>query len=222
MSFGLTLHARGYGISCDDCLLSFATLLSAVPYANRHWDLSNRSLTGMSRLGHRVIAILQAIPVAGLVFALIERIAACVYNTFSPAPVPIPPSARPILSRIPLANRKTFIYKELRTFNGKSSSQVLRAIFDVRGGENVVRYIDANLQNRVVEACKGNLSASRDQVLEKAFEELKKGIAKEFSKDAIGPIALLSLTIPSEFVRTTGVVFDENSEKSYFVTAKDP
>lgn len=74
MNFGLMTHERGYQISCDDALLTIGTALSGIVFAKRHWELANNSEFSHHRLGHRLIAILEVIPLFGAVAGLIERI----------------------------------------------------------------------------------------------------------------------------------------------------
>lgn len=89
MNCSLTSHERNYNISLADGFLSTITLFSGAPYSKRHWDLSNKSTACW---GHRVIAVLEAIPVIGGLAALIERITVLVYHTFNPSEVPYIPS----------------------------------------------------------------------------------------------------------------------------------
>ena len=104
MNYLLLTHERAYNLSFEDGLLSAATLLSGAPYAKRHWELSNRSEAHC--LGHRIIAVLQALPVIGLLFCLIERISSWFHTT---APLAQPqPIARPDIQKVPLQNARQY------------------------------------------------------------------------------------------------------------------
>lgn len=84
-------HSRQYSISLNDALLSVVTGLSGAPYAQRHWELSNKPECTCV-WGHRTLAALEAIPVIGGLAALIERIVSWANTTFfanaSPPPAP--------------------------------------------------------------------------------------------------------------------------------------
>ncbi len=100
----LASHERGYNLSFGDAFLSAATLASGAPYAKRHWELSNRATEHC--LGHRIIAILQSIPVFGLLFCLIERIAAWFVTT---APLPqAQPITVPGVQKVNLMNARQY------------------------------------------------------------------------------------------------------------------
>jgi hypothetical protein len=100
----LTSHERGYNFSFKDGLLSAVALVSGAPYAKRHWELSNRATEPC--LGHRIIATLQMIPVFGLLFCLIERIAAW---SLTRAPLPqAKPTAIPGVERVSLINARQY------------------------------------------------------------------------------------------------------------------
>jgi O-acetyl-ADP-ribose deacetylase (regulator of RNase III) len=89
MSLSLETHTRAYGLSCNDCLLSLATGLSGAPYAKRHWELSH---TSEHVWGHRIIAVLEAIPLFGALIGMIERIIVLVQNVLlKPKPITVPP-----------------------------------------------------------------------------------------------------------------------------------
>jgi hypothetical protein len=79
MNYTLTNTNKGYGISSCDALISLGTGFSGIPYAKRHWELSNRC-DASYRLGHRVIAVFEAIPLLGGLAALIERVIVYVCN----------------------------------------------------------------------------------------------------------------------------------------------
>jgi len=111
MNYLLSNHERAYNLSLNDGLLSVCTIFSGAPYAARHWDLSNRS--PQHCLGHRVIAILQAIPVLGLLFSLIERIAAW-FLVAQPLEQPIP---LPALQPLPLIGLRKVALRNASQYN---------------------------------------------------------------------------------------------------------
>lgn len=78
MNYTLENHDRKYGISCKDGLFSLGTGVTGITYAKRHWNLAKKE----GIWGHRVIAVLEAIPVFGALAALLERVAVFVYNKF--------------------------------------------------------------------------------------------------------------------------------------------
>lgn len=82
MSCSLGLHANQYNLSPRDIFISTCTGLSGVPYAIRHWELSQTHGSEIS-LGHRIIAVLECLPLIGGITALLERIAVFVYDYFS-------------------------------------------------------------------------------------------------------------------------------------------
>lgn len=64
-------HNREYHLSCSEAL--YAPIVS--PFAIRHLELAESPhCTAMQRLGHRVIAVIEFIPVVGLLATLIERV----------------------------------------------------------------------------------------------------------------------------------------------------
>ncbi|BBI17369.1 hypothetical protein [Neochlamydia sp. S13] len=73
MSYHLTDHPRKYDLSYQDIGLSLITGLSGAPYASRHWQLSNHA-KAKHCLGHRLIACIESIPLAGALAAILERI----------------------------------------------------------------------------------------------------------------------------------------------------
>ncbi|BBI17371.1 hypothetical protein [Neochlamydia sp. S13] len=73
MSYHLTDHPRKYSLSYQDIGLSLITGLSGAPYASRHWQLSNHA-KAKHCLGHRLIACIESIPLAGALAAIVERI----------------------------------------------------------------------------------------------------------------------------------------------------
>ncbi len=68
----LNLHSRKYNISAKDSALLILTGFTGAPYAKRHWDLAKNSSTP-NRLGHRLIAAAECVPILGGVIAGIER-----------------------------------------------------------------------------------------------------------------------------------------------------
>lgn len=83
--FSLENHSQQYSLSGSEVLQS--VVLS--PYALRHWELAKGETSCVARWGHRVVAILEAIPVFSLLATLIDRIVAVVANCFHKAPQPI-------------------------------------------------------------------------------------------------------------------------------------
>lgn len=105
MNYLLSNHERAYNLSFNEGLLALGTGLSAAPYAVRHWELSNRSAEHC--LGHRIIAVLQAIPVIGLLFALIERVVSWFLRT---APLVVAPQqiANELIQKVNLQNARQY------------------------------------------------------------------------------------------------------------------
>lgn len=70
-------------------------VLSAFPYAQRHYQLSNQA-DCKHVWGHRTLAVLEALPVVGVLFGLIERIVAFVGKVFhkEPAQETVAPALR--------------------------------------------------------------------------------------------------------------------------------
>lgn len=81
MNYTLTNTPNGYNLSIYDVLASLASGLSGIPYAKKHWDLSNHC-NPQYRLGHKMISCVQAIPVLGALAAISERITVYIYNHF--------------------------------------------------------------------------------------------------------------------------------------------
>ncbi len=72
---------NSYQLSPYDLGLSALGGFSALPYSVRHWETSQKKEMSSSLLwGHRTLALLEAIPVAGLLIALIERVAALFFQ----------------------------------------------------------------------------------------------------------------------------------------------
>lgn len=93
MSYSLETHTNKYNLSPCDIFLSTCTGFSGMPYAIRHWELS-QAHTSKTFLGHRIIALLECLPLIGGVAALLERIAACAYDSFSQQTPVTPPPER--------------------------------------------------------------------------------------------------------------------------------
>lgn len=82
MNYSLKMHEQKYDLSSYDILLSTCTGLSGAPYARRHWELAEKDASETC-LGHRIIAVFEAIPLIGGIAALLERIATFAYDFFS-------------------------------------------------------------------------------------------------------------------------------------------
>jgi hypothetical protein len=77
-NYSLDNHSLGYSTTLSEKLLG----LVVSPYAIRHAELSNSAKTSNHRLGHRIIAAIEFIPLVGALASLIERVVVHVYNTF--------------------------------------------------------------------------------------------------------------------------------------------
>jgi serine/threonine protein phosphatase PrpC len=66
LDFSLNAHPRGYQLTLGE--MSRLPILN--PFAQRHYELSKKS----NRWGHLFVALLESIPVAGMLVSLIERI----------------------------------------------------------------------------------------------------------------------------------------------------
>lgn len=84
VDYSLNNHAKHYNVFSKDVGISLITGLSGAPYALRHLDLAKKVKS--HALGHRVIAVLEMIPVIGALAALIERIVAYVKSKDSLEP----------------------------------------------------------------------------------------------------------------------------------------
>ncbi len=73
MDLSIESHNRKYNLSFCDIALFFGTGFSGISYAKRHWDLSERGGT-LQIWGHRIVAIMEALPLIGGLVALIERL----------------------------------------------------------------------------------------------------------------------------------------------------
>lgn len=81
MDYTLLDHSKSYRFSFLDGFLSVATGISGAPYAQRHWELSQQCSSNKV-WGHRIIAVLEYIPVLGALAALIERMTVAAYAFF--------------------------------------------------------------------------------------------------------------------------------------------
>lgn len=79
MSITLESHSRGYDITLNEAFYSVVNGLSGLPYGVRHLDMSEECTTPLA-WGHRVIAVIELIPILGGLAALIERVAFFVYQ----------------------------------------------------------------------------------------------------------------------------------------------
>jgi inorganic pyrophosphatase/exopolyphosphatase len=85
--FTLAKHGRTYQLSCQDKGISGVILLTASPYSFRHFDCAKEYKAGsFPNISHKVIAVVEAIPVVGALCGLIERIAHFVHQRFFPQP----------------------------------------------------------------------------------------------------------------------------------------
>jgi serine/threonine protein phosphatase PrpC len=78
MFYSLVDHNRSYQITGLDLLTSVVTGLSGAPYAIRHHQLSE--VDGGYKWGHRLVALIEFVPVLGAAVALVER---AVYALFT-------------------------------------------------------------------------------------------------------------------------------------------
>lgn len=81
MHIGLCLHPQGYSLPGYEDLFTMGTQFSGAPFAQRHWDLASLPETADFKWGHRVLAVVESLPVIGLLAVLIERVAACIFDT---------------------------------------------------------------------------------------------------------------------------------------------
>lgn len=84
LNCGLLMHPQGYHLTCIESV----QLLFHSPYARRHWAMSKAA--PRYSLGHKVIAILEGIPVLGGLASLIEKIIVYLTNRY----LMIPPYPR--------------------------------------------------------------------------------------------------------------------------------
>nr|NGX38090.1 hypothetical protein [Chlamydiota bacterium] len=71
MNYSLIDHTRGYQFTSSDAFYSLATGLSGVPFAKRHYHLSNTDTPLW--FAHRMIALIEFLPLLGGLVALVER-----------------------------------------------------------------------------------------------------------------------------------------------------
>lgn len=76
-----TLRLNDYGLGCKDIGLCLITGLTCIPYAQRHWALAKQN--SRYSVWHKVLAVLESIPVGGGFVALIERVSVFVISFFS-------------------------------------------------------------------------------------------------------------------------------------------
>lgn len=118
MNYLLFSHEKSYHLAASEMLPGLLSL-SAIPYAYRHLELAQAS--PQHCLGHRVIAVLECIPVAGLLFAVIERIVAYFH-------------AHPTVFKVPLVNARQYDIPNDQpaacTFHAVAALEVLSHRFD--------------------------------------------------------------------------------------------
>lgn len=73
----LTAHERGYALSIQECL----TFAFTAPYAERHLELSQTGCEAY-RFGHKILAVIERVPIVGLLASLMERIVAFTIQIF--------------------------------------------------------------------------------------------------------------------------------------------
>lgn len=95
LTYSLNKHPQGYGLEWYECL--YGLVIS--PYAARHFDLAESPKTRDShRLGHRILAAIQFVPILGAIVAIIERVAVAIFYAFKGNDVPSPKKQPAILS----------------------------------------------------------------------------------------------------------------------------
>lgn len=89
MSYALTNHPKAYSLSGEEACLIFGSGFTNIPYARRHQELSNTDPA--NRLGHRVVAALESIPIVGGIASSMEYLATrCLQTPTRPnTPAPI-------------------------------------------------------------------------------------------------------------------------------------
>ena len=70
MNISLTPHIDGYHLTTADLWLCALTFFTAVPFAQRHFELANEPYT--AKWGHRILAVIECMPILGALVALIE------------------------------------------------------------------------------------------------------------------------------------------------------
>lgn len=118
----LSNHARGYEISFGDAALSAVTVFSGAPYAKRHWELANKSDSTLNWCGHKVIAILEAIPIFGALASLVDRIIAFIACRFCRGTESVKETSEPFFKgpQFPIDLEG---YKQLNTVIGKEKAE---------------------------------------------------------------------------------------------------
>lgn len=89
---------NSYSLDMRDIGLCFITGLTSVPYAKRHWALSNEN-TRYS-VWHKVMAVIECIPIVGGLVAIIERVsvfAISFFNTQQKSEISLQNTEQPII-----------------------------------------------------------------------------------------------------------------------------
>lgn len=84
MSYSLVDHPRNYQITNQDACFSLATGLSGAPFAHRHAQLAQSE--GSASRWHRVVMMIEYMPLIGGVVALVEKIAFHLFHSGYSAP----------------------------------------------------------------------------------------------------------------------------------------
>lgn len=171
MHYSLSNHERTYQLSWKESLLATGTL-SGIPYAKRHWELSNQDSS--HRLGHRIIAILEAIPIFGALAALIERISALAYAKFS--------HSNAISTDNPRANRRyppVSLVDTIIVENGKIKS--VHGHGDLFSNSEILK-VHQVLQRKLLD---GGVCGMPEHLLQKMpyFSEFNDDVYVEFTKN---------------------------------------
>lgn len=89
-------YLKNYELGALDIGLCLITGLTCAPYAKRHWTMSNENSN--YSLGHKLIAVLECVPIIGGIIGLVERIIIYINSFFRPtAKSGIAPSKIPTL-----------------------------------------------------------------------------------------------------------------------------
>lgn len=86
----LSGNPKGYSFSESDVFASLTCLSLGGPYAYRHCEEAQKC-SGLKKWGHYVVAAIEAIPIIGGLFALIELICVSIVNVFSSGPPALTP-----------------------------------------------------------------------------------------------------------------------------------
>ena len=70
MNMSLIPHIAGYRLTTEDLCLCALTFFTALPFAARHFELANEPYT--AKWGHRILAVIECMPILGALVALIE------------------------------------------------------------------------------------------------------------------------------------------------------